>query len=391
MTCTSTPTTVSRTPRSCSARPFVRHWATRADSAFRDALVPLDEGSRRRSLMSRATSASTRGSRPGRSMLIGGSQGGRSRSQHSVFRLLTSAHHGNARLPRPNLSAPDSGFRTRPAPHRRCVSSRRWHAPPRCDCVRSADRRRHTKHPKVLRTSCRPRLRIGKHPLGRAGSRPSRRRRRVSTDARLASDADGPAAVWGRSRHACQAWLRLVGPEIIAARRTRGRPTRHRVGHQGAVEVASSIGADQDAHLVWLVEQLDGRRLLHMDGTPSRHPTAASYSRVSNPTASTSCTATECARCQRRRSGASLGPNMAAIVSSRRWRRGRLVYPVPPRKSGEAGAHLISNWARRELARCERDFLTLAAGEKGPDRMEQTRWLDYCLAKPGAAGRALGR
>ena len=123
------------------------------------------------------------------------------------------------------------------------------------------------------------------------------------------------------------------GPEIIAARRTRGRPTLAIcVGHQVLFEAGIEHGLRTEGCGIWpgLVEQLHAARLPHMGwntieaadssqlfaGIESdRFYFVHSYGVRALPAAP---------------SGASRGPNMAATGSWRRWRRTAVVHPVPP-------------------------------------------------------------
>ena len=142
---------------------------------------------------------------------------------------------------------------------------------------------------------------------------------------------------WARLRHACQVWRPLAAqkssPPVVPV----GGPTLAIcVGHQVLFEAGIEHGVRTEGCGIWpgLVEELHAARLPHMgwNTDPGSHQ-QPSYSRVSNPTASTSCTATEYARCPRLRSGASRGPNMTATGSWRQWRKVRSGPPSSTPKS----------------------------------------------------------
>jgi len=87
----------------------------------------------------------------------------------------------------------------------------------------------------------------------------------VTTDARLATGADGLVVPGVGAFAACMAGLVAVGgPEIIAARRTSGRPTLAIcVGHQVLFEAGIEHGVRTEGCGIWpgLVEQLHAARL----------------------------------------------------------------------------------------------------------------------------------
>jgi imidazole glycerol-phosphate synthase subunit HisH len=106
-------------------------------------------------------------------------------------------------------------------------------------------------------------IRSAERAIARAGVDVS-----VSTDARLATDADGLVVPGVGAFAACMSGLAAVGgPEIISARRASGRPTLAIcVGHQVLFETGDEHGVRTKGCGIWpgLVEKLHAERLPHM-------------------------------------------------------------------------------------------------------------------------------
>jgi glutamine amidotransferase len=106
-------------------------------------------------------------------------------------------------------------------------------------------------------------IRSAERAVARAGAEVT-----VTTDARLATAADGLVVPGVGAFAACMAGLVAVGgPEIIAARRKSGRPTLAIcVGHQVLFEAGIEHGLRTEGCGIWpgLVEQLQAERLPHM-------------------------------------------------------------------------------------------------------------------------------
>ena len=106
-------------------------------------------------------------------------------------------------------------------------------------------------------------IRSAERAVARAGAEVT-----VTTDARLATAADGLVVPGVGAFAACMAGLVAVGgPEIIAARRASGRPTLAIcVGHQVLFEAGIEHGVRTEGCGIWpgLVEQLQAERLPHM-------------------------------------------------------------------------------------------------------------------------------
>jgi glutamine amidotransferase len=171
----------------------------------------------------------------------------------------------------------------------------------------------------------------------------------VTTDAQLASAADGLVVPGVGAFAACMAGLVSVGgPEIIAARLASGRPTLAIcVGHQVLFEAGIEHGVRADGCGVWpgLVERLHAERLPHMGwntiqaadgsrmfaGVKSEHfYFVHSYGvRALAPAP------------DRRVTWAVHGGDrfVAAVEEGPLWST-----QFHPEKSGDAGARLISNW-----------------------------------------------
>ena len=171
----------------------------------------------------------------------------------------------------------------------------------------------------------------------------------VSTDTRLATEADGLVVPGVGAFAACMAGLAAVGgPEIIAARRTIGRPTLAIcVGHQVLFEAGIEHGVRTEGCGIWpgQVEQLQAARLPHMGwntvqaaiGTQlfagiesERFYFVHGYGVRALPVAP-----------QRRITWAEHGGDrfVAAVEEGSLWST-----QFHPEKSGDAGARLISNW-----------------------------------------------
>jgi glutamine amidotransferase len=171
----------------------------------------------------------------------------------------------------------------------------------------------------------------------------------VTADARLASAADGLVVPGVGAFAACMAGLVAVGgPEIIAARRTSGRPMLAIcVGHQVLFEAGIEHGLRTEGCGVWpgLVEQLQAERLPHMG-----------WNTIEAATNSQLFTGIESERfyfvhsygvralpatLERRLTWAEHGGDrfVAAIEDGPLWST-----QFHPEKSGDAGARLISNW-----------------------------------------------
>jgi imidazole glycerol-phosphate synthase subunit HisH len=171
----------------------------------------------------------------------------------------------------------------------------------------------------------------------------------VTSDAELAVAADGLVVPGVGAFAACMAGLAAVcGPQIIAKRRSRGRPTLAIcVGHQVLFEAGIEHGVRAEGCRIWpgLVERLDAERLPHMGwntiqaadgsrlfaGVESEHfYFVHSYGVRALPAAP-----------ERRITWAEHGGDrfVAAIEEGPLWST-----QFHPEKSGDAGARLIGNW-----------------------------------------------
>jgi imidazole glycerol-phosphate synthase subunit HisH len=171
----------------------------------------------------------------------------------------------------------------------------------------------------------------------------------VSTDARLATHADGLVVPGVGAFAACMSGLTAVGgPEIIAARRTGGRPTLAIcVGHQVLFDAGIEHGVRTEGCGIWpgLVEQLHASRLPHMGWNTIEAATSSklfagiesdrfyfvhSYGVRALPAAP-----------ERRITWAEHDGDrfVAAVEEGSLWST-----QFHPEKSGDAGARLISNW-----------------------------------------------
>ena len=187
-------------------------------------------------------------------------------------------------------------------------------------------------------------IRSAERAIARAGTDVS-----VSTDARLAIDADGLVVPGVGAFAACMSGLAAVGgPEIIAARRASGRPTLAVcVGHQVLFEAGIEHGERTEGCGIWqgLVEELHAERLPHMgwntieaaDGSQlfagiesQRFYFVHSYGVRTLPSALPD-RVTWAEHCGDR--------FVAAVEDGPLWST-----QFHPEKSGDAGARLISNW-----------------------------------------------
>jgi glutamine amidotransferase len=171
----------------------------------------------------------------------------------------------------------------------------------------------------------------------------------VTSDARLAAAADGLVVPGVGAFAACMAGLAAVGgPEIIAERRSDGRPTLAIcVGHQVLFEAGIEHGVRAEGCRIWpgLVERLHAERLPHMGwntiqaadgsrlfaGVKSEHfYFVHSYAVRALPPAP-----------ERRITWAEHDGDrfVAAIEEGPLWST-----QFHPEKSGDAGARLIRNW-----------------------------------------------
>jgi glutamine amidotransferase len=187
-------------------------------------------------------------------------------------------------------------------------------------------------------------IRSAERAVARAGARVT-----VTTDARLASAADGLVVPGVGAFAACMAGLVAVGgPEIIAARRKSGRPTLAIcVGHQVLFEAGIEHGLRTEGCGIWpgLVEQLQAERLPHMGWNTIEAATSSqlfagieserfyfvhSYGVRTLPAAA-----------ERRITWAEHGGDrfVAAVEDGPLWST-----QFHPEKSGDAGARLIANW-----------------------------------------------
>jgi imidazole glycerol-phosphate synthase subunit HisH len=171
----------------------------------------------------------------------------------------------------------------------------------------------------------------------------------VTTDARLATVADGVIVPGVGAFAACMAGLVAVGgQDIIAARRTSGRPTLAIcVGHQVLFEAGIEHGMRTEGCGIWpgLVEQLQAERLPHMGWNTIEVPATSklfagieserfyfvhSYGVRALPAAPGRYT-----------TWAEHGGDrfVAAVEDGPLWST-----QFHPEKSGDAGARLIANW-----------------------------------------------
>jgi imidazole glycerol-phosphate synthase subunit HisH len=173
----------------------------------------------------------------------------------------------------------------------------------------------------------------------------------VTSDAKLAETADGLVVPGVGAFAACMAGLVAVGgPEIIAARRARGRPTLGIcVGHQVLFEAGIEHEVRADGCAIWpgLVERLHAERLPHMGWNTVN---AAHGSRLFAGIESERFyfvhsygVRTLPAAPERLITWAEHGGDrfVAAVEEGSLWST-----QFHPEKSGDAGARLIRNWVR---------------------------------------------
>jgi imidazole glycerol-phosphate synthase subunit HisH len=186
-------------------------------------------------------------------------------------------------------------------------------------------------------------IRSAERAVARAGAKVT-----VTTDAQLASAADGLVVPGVGAFAACMAGLVAVGgPEIIAARRKSGRPTLAIcVGHQVLFEAGIEHGLRTEGCGIWpgLVEQLQAERLPHMGWNTIEAATSSqlfagieserfyfvhSYGVRALPAA------------ERQITWAEHGGDrfVAAVEDGPLWST-----QFHPEKSGDAGGRLIANW-----------------------------------------------
>jgi imidazole glycerol-phosphate synthase subunit HisH len=187
-------------------------------------------------------------------------------------------------------------------------------------------------------------IRSAERAVARAGAEVT-----VTTDAALASAADGLVVPGVGAFAACMAGLVAVGgPEIIAARRRSGRPTLAIcVGHQVLFEAGIEHGLRTEGCGIWpgLVEQLQAERLPHMGWNTIEAATSSqlfagieserfyfvhSYGVRALPAAP-----------ERRITWGEHGGDrfVAAVEDGPLWST-----QFHPEKSGDAGARLIATW-----------------------------------------------
>ena len=187
-------------------------------------------------------------------------------------------------------------------------------------------------------------IRSAERAVARAGARVT-----VTTDARLASAADGLVVPGVGAFAACMAGLVAVGgPEIIAARRKSGRPTLAIcVGHQVLFEAGIEHGLRTEGCGIWpgLVEQLQAERLPHMGWNTIEAATSSQlFAGIESErfyfVHSYGVRALPAAPERRITWGEHGGDRFVAAVED-----GPLWYTqFHPEKSGDAGARLIANW-----------------------------------------------
>ncbi len=171
----------------------------------------------------------------------------------------------------------------------------------------------------------------------------------VTSDARLATAADGLVLPGVGAFAACMAGLVAVGgPEIIAGRRTVGRPTLAIcVGHQVLFEAGIEHGVRAEGCGIWpgLVERLHAERLPHMGWNTIE---AADGSQLFAGIESerfyfvhTYGVRALAESSERRITWAEHGGDrfVAAVEEGPIWST-----QFHPEKSGDAGARLIRNW-----------------------------------------------
>jgi imidazole glycerol-phosphate synthase subunit HisH len=171
----------------------------------------------------------------------------------------------------------------------------------------------------------------------------------VSTDARLATDADGLVVPGVGAFAACMSGLAAVGgPEIIAARRASGRPTLAIcVGHQVLFEAGIEHGLRTEGCGIWpgLVEQLHAERLPHMGWNTIEAATSSDlFAGIESERfyfVHSYGVRAQAPAPERRITWAEHGGDrfVAAVEDGPLWST-----QFHPEKSGDVGARLIANW-----------------------------------------------
>jgi imidazole glycerol-phosphate synthase subunit HisH len=187
-------------------------------------------------------------------------------------------------------------------------------------------------------------LRSAERAVARAGAEVT-----VTTDARLATAADGLVVPGVGAFAACMAGLVAIGgPEIIATRLAAGRPTLAIcVGHQVLFEAGIEHGLRAEGCSIWpgLVERLQAKRLPHMGWNTIQAPSGSLlFAGIASErfyfVHSYGVRALPAAR-DRRITWAEHGGDrfVAAVEEGALWST-----QFHPEKSGDAGARLIRNW-----------------------------------------------
>ena len=367
MTCTSTVTTWSRTPRSCSVRRSARRWVTSEGiRRFGDALVPLDEA-----LAQAVVDVSGRpycvhtGEPPGQEYVLIGGASSSGPGACSVRGVADPARVRDPGLPRPPLPARHRAWPAatpttswRPSSRRsrglcgmRSLSIRGWKGcpAPRVPCevpwVPVI-----TKRVVVLDYGS-GNLRSAERAVARAGVTVV-----VTADADLAVEADGLVVPGVGAFAACMAGLTEVGGPEGDRRTDRPRPP-------DAGDLRRAPGALRVRHRA---RRRDARLrgLARSGGTAGGPPTAPhglehratagrepACSPGSRPSSSTSCTPT----------GSALLSEDGRLITWAEHGGDRFVAAVEqgpvwstqfhPEKSGDAGAQLIKNWVGGAVSR----------------------------------------
>jgi imidazole glycerol-phosphate synthase subunit HisH len=187
-------------------------------------------------------------------------------------------------------------------------------------------------------------LRSAERAVARAGAEVT-----VTTNARLATAADGLVVPGVGAFAACMAGLVAIGgPEIIATRLAAGRPTLAIcVGHQVLFEAGIEHGLRAEGCSIWpgLVERLQAERLPHMGWNTIQAPSGSLlFAGIASErfyfVHSYGVRALPAAR-DRRITWAEHGGDrfVAAVEEGALWST-----QFHPEKSGDAGARLIRNW-----------------------------------------------
>ena len=187
-------------------------------------------------------------------------------------------------------------------------------------------------------------IRSAERAVARAGAEVT-----VTTDARLATAADGLVVPGVGAFAACMAGLVAIGgPEIIATRLAADRPTLAIcVGHQVLFEAGIEHGLRAEGCSIWpgLVERLQAERLPHMGWNTIQAPGGSLlFARIASErfyfVHSYGVRALPAAP-DRRITWAEHGGDrfVAAVEEGALWST-----QFHPEKSGDAGARLIRNW-----------------------------------------------